>query len=424
MENNQLPTKVELKSYFETGKSPTHSQFSDLIDSYWHKDENIPAGNTAYDLSQKADLTDGKVPASQLPSYVDDVLEFDSFSNLPDQGEKGKIYVATDTKDSYRWSGSVYIRISADPEETLSTVVSRDNLVPQQGIKFVQSGTTPANKIELRVNTKTWSQWFGNMNPDHTGVYNHSFGFGALQDLTTGNGNVAIGNHALWKLTTGIRNTVVGSSSMIALKEGQWNVVVGQATMYNFATGHNNTAIGRVALNNFIGGYGNTALGSHAGYVDGGTQHTQEYNYNTFVGFRSGYTTDLPNSLKGNNNLVIGANAPIGGHTDNKLVIHSSETVLDHNTTLPLIGGDFARRTLDFDSSLQIHRLPKADAGFTQNIVAKPDGTLGWEEKSGSTGGTDTSKYYTKDQIDAMLEEISGSGEIADRPGYDLTLID
>jgi len=289
---------------------------------------------------------------------------------------------------------------SIESQETLATVVGRNNQVPDQGIKFVQSKTIPSSKIELRVNTKTWSQWFGNMNPDHTGTYNHSFGYGALQDITTGDGNVALGNHALWKLTTGIRNTVVGSSSMIALKEGYWNVVVGQATMYYFASGHNNTAVGRVAMSNFIGGYGNTALGSHSGFVDGGTMHTQEYNFNTFLGFRSGYTTDLPNNLKGHNNVTIGANAPIGGNTNNKLVIHSSETVLNHNIILPLIGGDFVERSLDFDSSLKVHRLPKANSAFTQNVVAQPDGTFGLEEKTNSNHyfkETQTGSYF---QID------------------------
>ncbi|WP_415327953.1 hypothetical protein [Chryseobacterium sp. MMS23-Vi53] len=307
------------------------------------------------------------------------------------------------------------------PEETLTTVINRDNNVPEQGIKLVYSGSSPSTKIELRVNHKTWSPWIGNMNPDHTGVYNHSFGYGALQDVTTGDGNVALGNHALWKLTTGIRNTVVGSSSMIALKEGYWNVVVGQAALYYFATGHNNTAVGRVAMNNFIGGYGNTALGSHSGYVDGGTRHTQEYNYNTFLGFRSGYTSDLPNNLKGNNNVTIGANAPIGGNTNNRLVIHSSETVLDHNTALPLIGGDFAEKTLDFDSSLKVRRLPQADSAFTKNIVAKPDGTFGVENKQTtiaipyipkvdiSTFSQDSTHYYLNVMVSGVVGTYSGN---------------
>lgn len=56
--------------------------------------------------------TSGKVPASQLPSYVDDVLEFASRSNFPATGEDGKIYVAEDTNKTYRWSGSAYAEIS------------------------------------------------------------------------------------------------------------------------------------------------------------------------------------------------------------------------------------------------------------------------------------------------------------------------
>ena len=51
----------------------------------------------------------GKVPSSQLPSYVDDVIEGTSF---PAIGETGKIYVNTDTNKTYRWSGSTYVEIS------------------------------------------------------------------------------------------------------------------------------------------------------------------------------------------------------------------------------------------------------------------------------------------------------------------------
>jgi hypothetical protein len=64
-------------------------------------------------LSTKADLVDGVVPASQLPSYVDDVLEFADFASFPVEGETGKIYVALDSNKTYRWSGSTYIQIAS-----------------------------------------------------------------------------------------------------------------------------------------------------------------------------------------------------------------------------------------------------------------------------------------------------------------------
>lgn len=54
----------------------------------------------------------GKVPASQLPSYVDDVLEYNNRSGFPGTGESGKIYIAKDTNLTYRWSGSAYVEIS------------------------------------------------------------------------------------------------------------------------------------------------------------------------------------------------------------------------------------------------------------------------------------------------------------------------
>lgn len=69
---------------------------------------------TAADIATKADLVAGKVPASQLPSYVDDVVEYTNLAAFPATGEAGKIYVALDTNQTYRWTGSVYIKISSD----------------------------------------------------------------------------------------------------------------------------------------------------------------------------------------------------------------------------------------------------------------------------------------------------------------------
>lgn len=54
----------------------------------------------------------GKIPASQLPAYVDDVLEYTS-SDFPTTGETGIIYVNTTTNKTYRWSGTQMVEISA-----------------------------------------------------------------------------------------------------------------------------------------------------------------------------------------------------------------------------------------------------------------------------------------------------------------------
>ncbi len=71
---------------------------------------------------------DGKVPTSQLPSYVDDVLEYANKVAFPATGEEGKIYVAKDTNLTFRWSGSSYVEISASLAlgETNSTAYAGD----------------------------------------------------------------------------------------------------------------------------------------------------------------------------------------------------------------------------------------------------------------------------------------------------------
>ena len=72
--------------------------------------------------------SNGKVPAAQLPSYVDDVLEYNSLSSFPSTGESGKIYVDTSTNLTYRWSGSGYVVISSSLAlgETNSTAYRGD----------------------------------------------------------------------------------------------------------------------------------------------------------------------------------------------------------------------------------------------------------------------------------------------------------
>ena len=103
--------------------------WDELSKKYEKPNSGIPASDLASgvipDISGKIDATekgvangvatlggDGKVPSAQLPSYVDDVVEYASLSAFPETGESGKIYVALDTNLTYRWSGSAYVEIS------------------------------------------------------------------------------------------------------------------------------------------------------------------------------------------------------------------------------------------------------------------------------------------------------------------------
>ena len=80
----------------------------DYCDTTYAKKSDVQSS-----LSSKADLdSNGKVPSSQLPSYVDDVEEYTSQSSFPATGATGKIYVDTTTNLTYRWSGTTYVEIS------------------------------------------------------------------------------------------------------------------------------------------------------------------------------------------------------------------------------------------------------------------------------------------------------------------------
>lgn len=96
-----------------------------LEDALQKEIENRKAGDTTITNSLNAFISTkgqpsglaeldstGKVPAAQLPSYVDDVLEFSTKAQFPQTGETGKIYVAKDTNLTYRWTGTQYLEIS------------------------------------------------------------------------------------------------------------------------------------------------------------------------------------------------------------------------------------------------------------------------------------------------------------------------
>jgi len=73
----------------------------------------------AINISQKGQAngvvplnSSGLIESSYLPSYVDDVLEYNNFASFPTTGSTSKIYVDLATNIIYRWSGTTYIEVS------------------------------------------------------------------------------------------------------------------------------------------------------------------------------------------------------------------------------------------------------------------------------------------------------------------------
>ena len=90
----------------------------------------------------------GKIPTSQLPSYVSDVIEADNLAAFPKTGEANKIYVAKDTNKTYRWSGSQYTEISASLAIGTTSGTAYDGASGQQNADNIAELQGKVGKIE------------------------------------------------------------------------------------------------------------------------------------------------------------------------------------------------------------------------------------------------------------------------------------
>lgn len=94
----------------------------------------------------------GKVPSGQLPSYVDDILEYADLASFPVTGETGKIYVDISTGLIYRWSGSLYIEVSVSS----SPLVYKNGVLQTSPIKIIIHETTGTSASVKSLNISSY----------------------------------------------------------------------------------------------------------------------------------------------------------------------------------------------------------------------------------------------------------------------------
>lgn len=119
---------------------------------------------------------DGRVPSGQLPSYVDDVLEYANLAAFPATGETGKIYINLDQNKTWRWSGSGYTEISASLAlgETSATAYRGDHgttaYTHSQLTTGNPHGTTPSDIGALPTASPTFTGMLAGPNATLSGL--------------------------------------------------------------------------------------------------------------------------------------------------------------------------------------------------------------------------------------------------------------
>ena len=332
--------------------------------------------------------------------------------------------------DYYYFDGSKWLPL----HEPLYDVVNRGNFSPKY-ISFSGSSTTKQGTIDgaIGFNPTTYSYFFGNMNQSHTGYYNLSLGYASLPKLTNGNYNISFGSYAGSELTTGQSNSLFGSSAGYKLTTGGWNVVLGEIAGQALTTGNYNTIVGGEGLYNNIG-YKNTSLGYATGYWDSTGNLGTYIGYKTASGNRFGNNNLMLGNYAGGKNISVGGIGTMGdnnlfigtgaGYNDtglsNKLIIHSNSSLSGFTNTTEgnfttnagnfsnaLITGDFAVRWFKLNGNLIVNPIYlTADNTFTKNVVAKPDGTFGIENKVTIPTPPTTGNYILK-SINGVIQWIS-----------------
>lgn len=230
--------------------------------------------------------SNGTVPSSQLPSYVNDILEYTSNALFPTIGESGKIYLNTTSNLTYRWSGTVYAEVSPSIAlgETSSTAYAGDK------------GKATTDKVDGHIGNTT--------NPHN--VTKAQVGLGNVDNVNT-NGQtptytVASTNTTLTSgetLTTAFGKIAKAISSLIAhLADTVSHITSTERTNWNSASANNHTHSNKTTLDNTTASYTTAEQAKLSGIANNANNYTLPVASTAIGGVKSG--TDITIDTSGN----------------------------------------------------------------------------------------------------------------------------
>ena len=272
-------------------------------------------------------------------------------------------------------------KLSAEVD-TLQSVVNRGN----SSTKPIIFNPDQNRAGELGFNKDSYSYYFGNHSNSNSAYYNNAIGYNCLNNVTTGQSNNGFGSYTMELLTTGEYNASFGGYSLTKLVSGRRNSAFGNATGNKLTTGSHNTMLGIGALPNATTSNSNIAVGDNSlpNVVTKGnnigigkdTGAEGEAAHCVYIGSRAGTNNTIDGVLAIHNWRLNLPNTGVGSY---------AETVAQMNAANSLIYGNFIQKFLKINGSFSLNPsfIPNAtgDSTYTKNIVAKPDGTFGWENK-------------------------------------------
>lgn len=215
----------------------------------------------------------GLVPTNQLPSYVDDVLEYTNVSSFPATGETGKIYVDTTNNDIYRWSGTQYIQVN----DAVSTADQANQLATARTIELtgdVTGSTTFDGSANVQISTTAASSGV----PSGTKMLFQQTAAptGWTKDTTSHN------NKAL-RVVTGTAGS--GGSVAFTTAFATSRTVSGSVANHTLTTSQ---------IPSHDHGDGNLSAASHSHSITGGSYNVSRFD-GDFAGGRDGALVEAPN---------------------------------------------------------------------------------------------------------------------------------
>ena len=328
----------------KAASSHTHTMtdVTDLQDSLDAK-ANSSHTHAADDItSVNASVITGTISENNLPSYVDDVLEYDSKDNFPETGESGKIYIDTSTNLTYRWGGTAYVSISSSLAlgETSSTAYAGDKGAAAYKHAVTNKGAAFSNGLyKITTNSE------GHVTEATSVTKSDITALGIpAQDTTysVGNGTITVTQNGTTKGTFTVNQS---GNTTIALTDTNTDTnthytsknVVGSST----ATSNTTTALtnGNVYLNSVENG---AVTSTHNIKGSGAASVTTDAKGNIIItSINTTYT-----SLKNPNGLTISLNGTSQGSYD-------GSSVKQINITPSSIGLGNVDNTADEDKSVQ-----------------------------------------------------------------------